>query len=214
MAVPSSGQLSLTSIFAEVNESDYYVNADGEIPSLKNISTGGSPPGNAINTANLSTNRPDGSAPHAMSEFYSYDHDFSPFSSVIADFTLTAAQSATVYSSALSFTLTMTAGTLTAAITDVAGAEYGELWVSISGDGDPGTSGTDNSASGFKSIGETASLLNPTGGAASGTIHVRFKFKGNGGAAATDINNCTFTANPTDADASTDVVAVTKTTTR
>jgi hypothetical protein len=213
MAVPSSGQLSLTSIFAEVNESDYYVNADGEIPSLTNISTGGSPPGNAINTANLSANRPDGSTPHAMSEFYSYDHDFSPFSSVIADFTITAGISATVYSSALSFTLAMTAGTLTAAITDVAGADYGELDVSISGDGDPGTSGTDNSATGFKGIGETASLLNPTGGAASGTIHVRFKFKGNG-TAATDVNNCTFTANPTSAGSSTDVVAITKLTTR
>ena len=53
MAVPSSGELSLTSIFAEVNESDYYLNADSEIPSLTNISTGGSPPGNAINTAKV-----------------------------------------------------------------------------------------------------------------------------------------------------------------
>ena len=102
---------------------------------------------------------------------------------------------------------------MTAEITDVAGADYGELDVSISGDGDPGTSGTDNSATGFKGIGETASLLNPTGGAASGTIHVRFKFKGHG-AGATDVNNCTFTANPTTADASTDVVAITKSTTR
>ena len=28
-----------------------------------------------INTGNASGDRPDGSAPHAMSEFYSYDHD-------------------------------------------------------------------------------------------------------------------------------------------
>ena len=209
MAVPSSGQLSLTSIFAEVNESDYYVNADGEIPSLTNISTGGSPPGNAINTANLSANRPDGSTPHAMSEFYSYDHDFTPFSSVIADFTITAGISATVYSSALSFTLAMTAGTLTAEITDVAGADYGELDVSISGDGDPGTSGTDNSATGFTLEGSTASITNVLGGASSGTIYVRYKFKGNSGAAATDTFNCTFTCNSV-----TDVVVITKSTTR
>ena len=208
MAVPSSGQLSLTSIFAEVNESDYYVNADGEIPSLTNISTGGSPPGNAINTANLSANRPDGSTPHAMSEFYSYDHDFTPFSSVIADFTITAGISATVYSSALSFTLAMTAGTLTAEITDVAGADYGDLDVSMSDSGDPGTSGTGNSATGFKGIGETCQILNVLGGAASGTIYVRFQFKGNG-TAATDVNNCTFTCNSV-----TDVVAITKLTTR
>ena len=54
------------------------MNPDGESPSLLNLSTGGSPPGQAINTANNhSDNRPDGSAPHAMSEFYSYDHDLS-----------------------------------------------------------------------------------------------------------------------------------------
>jgi hypothetical protein len=29
----------------------------------------------AINTANSSSNRPNGSTPHSMSEFYSYDHD-------------------------------------------------------------------------------------------------------------------------------------------
>ena len=29
----------------------------------------------SINTANPATDRPDGSTPHSMSEFYSYDHD-------------------------------------------------------------------------------------------------------------------------------------------
>jgi len=79
MAVPSSGELSLVGIFSELNEDDYTsMNPDGESPSLLNLSTGGSPPGQAINTANNhSDNRPDGSAPHAMSEFYSYDHDLS-----------------------------------------------------------------------------------------------------------------------------------------
>ena len=78
MAVPSSGELSLVGIFSELNEDDYTaMNPDGESPSLLNLSTGGSPPGQAINTNNASSNRPDGSAPHAMSEFYSYDHDLS-----------------------------------------------------------------------------------------------------------------------------------------
>ena len=76
MAVPSSGELSLTSIHAELNESDYYVNADGYSPSLQGLSTGGSPLNEAINTGNPSVNRPDGNPPHAMSEFYSYDHDY------------------------------------------------------------------------------------------------------------------------------------------
>ena len=78
MAVPSSGELSLVRIFGELNEDDYTTfNPDGESPSLKNLSTGASPPGEAINTNNAKGDRPDGAAPHAMSEFYSYDHDAS-----------------------------------------------------------------------------------------------------------------------------------------
>jgi len=211
MAVPSSGQLSLTSIHAELNENDYYVNADGYSPSLQGLSTGGSPLNEAINTNNPVSDRPDGSAPHAMSEFYGYDHDSAgtSFSSVIADFTLTAAQGATVYSSVKTFTLTNPSGNLTAALTDQGGSSYGQLWVSISDSGDPGTSGTDNSATGFTLEGSTASITNVLGGASSGTIYVRYKFKGNSGAAATDTFNCTFTCNSV-----TDVVVITKSTTR
>ena len=43
--------------------------------SLTNLSTGGNPPNETINLGNAPSNRPDGSVPHAMSEFYSYDHD-------------------------------------------------------------------------------------------------------------------------------------------
>ena len=77
MAVPSSGELSLVGIFSELNEDDYTsMNPDATVISLRNCSLGGSPPGEAINTSgNAASNRPDGSAPHAMSEFYSYDHD-------------------------------------------------------------------------------------------------------------------------------------------
>ena len=76
MAVPSSGELSLGSILAELNEDEYYLNPDGYSPSLQGLSTGGSPLNEAINTGNPSVNRPDGNPPHAMSEFYSYDHDY------------------------------------------------------------------------------------------------------------------------------------------
>ena len=72
MAVPSSGELSLTSIFAELNENDYYVNPDGQSPSLKDLSDGTV---DTINTNNDVADRPDGSTPHSMSEFYGYDHD-------------------------------------------------------------------------------------------------------------------------------------------
>jgi len=66
MALPASGQISISDIYTETgNENE--LNA-----SLKDISDGTFV---TINTANPAANRPDGSAPHAMSEFYSYDHD-------------------------------------------------------------------------------------------------------------------------------------------
>ena len=72
MAVPSSGELSLKGIFNELNRSNYN---DSGIPSnvsLTSCSNGGV---STINTANATSDRPDGSAPHSMSEFYAYDHD-------------------------------------------------------------------------------------------------------------------------------------------
>ena len=79
MAVPSSGELSLNEIFAELYANDYggwsNYEYDGYTPSLLNLSTGGDPPDEAINTNNSSANRPNGTAPHNMSEFYSYNHD-------------------------------------------------------------------------------------------------------------------------------------------
>ena len=206
MAVPSSGAISLTGILGEL-ENDDYTDTGTEPVSLKDCSDGTVA---TINTANATDARPDGNAPHAMSEFYEYDHDLAgtSFSSVIADFTITAGISATVHSSLKTFTLTNPTGALTAAITDVAGADYGDLDVSMSDSGDPGTSGTGNSATGFKGIGETCQILNVLSGGASGTIYVRFQFKGNG-TAASDVNNCTFTCNSV-----TDVVVITKSTTR
>ena len=66
MALPASGQISINDIYAETgNENE--INA-----SLKDISDGTFV---TINTVNPAANRPDQSAPHAMSEFYSYDHD-------------------------------------------------------------------------------------------------------------------------------------------
>ena len=74
MAVPASNQLSLIGIFDELNVDDYNDgNSDGENNiSLKECSEGDV---SSINLGNVVANRPDGSAPHEMSEFYSYDHD-------------------------------------------------------------------------------------------------------------------------------------------
>ena len=65
MSLTSSGEIHLSaSIGGELG-------ASGQV-SLTDASDGSIA---TINTLNLSANRPDGSAPHAMSEFYSYDHD-------------------------------------------------------------------------------------------------------------------------------------------
>lgn len=72
MAVPSSGALSLIGIMREVKTNNYNHSNGYFGISLYSLSTGGQ---GAINTANASTDRPDGNAPHLMSEFYNYDHD-------------------------------------------------------------------------------------------------------------------------------------------
>ena len=84
MAVPSSGQLNLKGIFSEKNENDYTAqNLDGEdnlsLRGLSDSTNNDSSGGNInVNTANNPlSNRPNLSAPHSMSEFYSYDHDAS-----------------------------------------------------------------------------------------------------------------------------------------
>ena len=80
MAVPSSGTLSLAAIFAEVN-GDGYGDPGEDKASLQKLSTGAVA---TINTANDAADRPDGSTPHAMSEFYAYDHDLSSFTNAQA----------------------------------------------------------------------------------------------------------------------------------
>ena len=73
MAVPSSGSLSLFGIYKELTTNTYTTTYDGANNisiRLASIGTYG-----AINTNNATADRPNGSPPHAMSEFYNYDHD-------------------------------------------------------------------------------------------------------------------------------------------
>jgi len=67
MTLTASGQISLNDINVETGRTGTTANT-----SLKNMSDGTTI---TINTVNASSDRPDGSAPHAMTEFYSYDHD-------------------------------------------------------------------------------------------------------------------------------------------
>tara|TARA_R100001443_G_scaffold53580_1_gene65188 strand:- start:285 stop:1208 length:924 start_codon:yes stop_codon:yes gene_type:complete len=75
VAVPSSGTLSLAGIRAELATNTYNASATTQT-SLLQCSNGTVA---TINTANSASDRPDGSTPHAMSEFYAYDHDLSSF---------------------------------------------------------------------------------------------------------------------------------------
>ena len=75
MAIPSSGTISLAGIRAELATNTYNASAT-TIASLEDCSDGTIA---TINTGNASGDRPNGSAPHSMSEFYAYDHDVSSF---------------------------------------------------------------------------------------------------------------------------------------
>ena len=73
MAVPSSGEITMKGIHQEITVNDYSnVVFDNNPISASALHDGTE---GTINTGNNPSNRPDGSAPHSASEFYSYDHD-------------------------------------------------------------------------------------------------------------------------------------------
>tara|TARA_R100001163_G_C5063810_1_gene201201 strand:- start:1618 stop:2676 length:1059 start_codon:yes stop_codon:yes gene_type:complete len=77
MGVPASGQINLASIYNECAGVTYASSKFGNDISLQGISNNTSTGmvTTHINKAMMPHNRPDASAPHAMSEFYSYDVD-------------------------------------------------------------------------------------------------------------------------------------------
>jgi|9_EtaG_2_1085328.scaffolds.fasta_scaffold01627_5 hypothetical protein len=209
MAVPSSGPISLKGIINEIDDNDYDSNSFQGAMSLTDFSTGAGD-ASAINQSNASANRPNGSVPHAMSEFYAYDHDFNPFSSVIADFTISSAVPPALgaYSPTTvlkTFTLANGAGALTADI-PTSNPQFGTLSLSVSISGDPGSGGTSNSATGYVDEGTQLSF-SPTY-SSSDTIYVRFKFFGHT-TSSNQTRTCTFTSN-----GQTDAVVITKNTTK
>ena len=145
MTLPASGEISLNDINVETGRTGTTANT-----SLKNMSDGTTI---TINTANASANRPDGSAPHAMTEFYSYDHDLAStsWSSPPADFTMSGSDGATVISGLKTISLTGGSGNTTVSRTTT-GSPVITFQVALSTSGDPGTSGTDNSGTGYVSF--------------------------------------------------------------
>lgn len=73
MAVPASGTIKFSGIYSELINDNYNQDLDQAAArpvSLKEMSDG------TVSTIETASKlKPDGSAPHAMSEFYSYDHD-------------------------------------------------------------------------------------------------------------------------------------------
>lgn len=136
-----------------------------------------------INTGNASANRPDGSTPHQMSEFYSYDHDLvtnATFGSWVGSFTsgntvrlLGTVGGGAVNSGAYRVGITGSSGALLCGRSDSSGDSLdGTLAVALSTSGDPGTSGT------FITLSTTSSSFDDGLSDLSGdvTMHVRWRF--------------------------------------
>ena len=157
MAVPSSGALSLKGIANEIDDSDYSSDGIQGPFSLKELSDGTV---DTINTANASDDRPDGSAPHSMSEWYAYDHDKvgASYTSVFSNFTMSDVPGETVISSAKAITITGGSGNTTVSI---AGGSFGVISVALaSSSGGP-----------FSSHATSKSISH-----SSGTIYAQFKY--------------------------------------
>ena len=211
MAVPDSGQIHLTGIVGEIDDGEYtvgYASLPGSY-SLKDFSTGGGDAG-AINKDNRTINRPDETAPHKMSEFFSYDHDIaSPFTSTISNFTMTSTAGTGLSGHVFvlkSFTVNPHNGAVTGSI-EVPSSNKGTLALAMSDQGDPGTTGTANSGTGFQQQG-TPCLLDFASIGSAVTVSCRFRFQPHSSGATQNVN-VTFNLSGDLIDAE-DVVVVTK----
>ncbi len=184
MTVTGSGQISMSDINTEFGRTSTTANSSLEDLSDGTVAT--------INTGNASANRPDGSTPHQMSEFYSYDHDLvtnATFGSWVGSFTsgdtvrlLGEVGGSDVISGAYSIGITGSSGALLCGRSDSSGDSLdATLKVAVNAKdlgtaGDPGTGGTDNSAGGFQTLFNTSSSFNDGISDLSGdvTMHVRW----------------------------------------
>ena len=183
-------------------EDDYTVfNDEGnENISLLGLSNNGANDfdGTNITINSNSTSKPDQIAPHAMSEFYGYDHDAAgtSFSSVYSAFTISGVTNvATTVSTVRTFVVNNGSGALTINIGSIR-ANTGTLAVAASSTGDPGTNGTGNSATGYINEGTTLTHT-PGSWGSSKTIYLRFKYFVHTSATQADVRTVTHTVNST-----------------
>lgn len=171
MALTSSGQISMNDINVEFGRSGTTANSSLEDLSDGTVAT--------INTQNASADRPDGSAPHAMSEFYSYDHDLAGTSWSVTDNTgvnLTGlpGDTGTSFKDAQMTVSNGSGGTSCSLSTT--GGPFGNFTLAISSSGDPGGLGTSNSGTGFISTSSANSNSKFTGHN-SGTRYIRTRWQ-------------------------------------
>ncbi len=75
MAIPASGIIYFRGTAKELKYNNYYTSTIPPYPiGLEEMSTG-QYENETINTNNSATNRPNQTAPHYLTEFYSYNHD-------------------------------------------------------------------------------------------------------------------------------------------
>ena len=180
MAVPSSGVLSLNSIYNELDDNNYSGGTTNSDVSLKNLCTSGDPPDEDINTAgNTSSDRPDGTAPHQMSEFYSYDHDAAgsgtSWTTTISPFTLSGGNDAEVVSAVKTVVVANGSGNTTFEVALYSGG-MPEAYLAVSDRGDPGADASASTTGGWTASTTTdpanVVTVNLGGG---GTYYLRFK---------------------------------------
>ncbi len=173
MTITGSGQISMSDINTEFGRTSTTANSSLEDLSDGTVAT--------INTGNDSDDRPDTNAPHAMSEFYSYDHDLvtnATFGSWVGSFTsgdtvrlLGEVGGSDVISGAYSIGITGSSGALLCGRSDSSGDSLdATLKVALSTSGDPGTGGT------FITLNNTSSSFDDGLSDLSGdvTMHVRW----------------------------------------
>ena len=130
MSLPASGEVSMSMINTEFGRTSNTANT-----SLSDLSDGTVA---TINTLNLSANRPDGSTPHTMTEFYSYDHDAATTVGNPSDTSIAFSGSpgdSEISHAAVSVAIGNGAGGLDIFFTTTSGTVRGGLDVAISTDG-------------------------------------------------------------------------------
>jgi hypothetical protein len=145
MTLTSSGQISFSDINTEFGRSGTTANTSLEDLSDGTVAT--------INTENASSDRPDGSAPHSITEFYNYDHDLAPSTSwSVVDNTglnLVGFPGGTEKSSKDAQMTVSNGSGGTSCSLSTTGGPFGTFKLAISSSGDPGFFGTSNSGTGY-----------------------------------------------------------------